>query len=282
MRARAAMFDTTNEQYLISSGTERFIVSTDDSIIARKLYSERQFDLDKFYLASQLTKFSATESTFIDVGANIGSICLPLLKRKEVNHAIAIEPEGQNFRLLRANAILNEVDARLTALNVAVCESDGEDLVLELSNDNHGDHRIRVSRSAGNFDEPNRAECHVQGVSLDTLLSEHAPKSLETQDRSTFLWIDTQGYEGAVLKGATRTLSVGHPLVMEFWPYGLKRSGGYNDLKSALGTSSYKWVFDLSETAPAARTLSDETLDAIYSRLGEAWPFTDLLLTSDP
>ncbi|MEM6899504.1 MAG: hypothetical protein AAF583_07030, partial [Pseudomonadota bacterium] len=84
VRARAAMFDTTNDRYLISSGTERFIVSTDDSIIARKLYSERQFDIDKFYLASQLTNFSATESTFIDVGANIGSICLPLLKRKEV------------------------------------------------------------------------------------------------------------------------------------------------------------------------------------------------------
>src|SRR6185295_2398318 len=39
------------------------------------------------------------------------------------------------------------------------------------------------------------------------------------------VWIDIQGHEGQLFLGARDTLSHGAPLLTEFWPYGIRRSG---------------------------------------------------------
>ena len=39
------------------------------------------------------------------------------------------------------------------------------------------------------------------------------------------VWVDIQGHEGQFFEGARHFLSQGTPVVSEFWPYGIKRSG---------------------------------------------------------
>ena len=39
------------------------------------------------------------------------------------------------------------------------------------------------------------------------------------------IWIDVQGYEGFVYRGAGGTLAGGLPTVSEVWPYGILRAG---------------------------------------------------------
>ncbi len=45
---------------------------------------------------------------------------------------------------------------------------------------------------------------------------------------TSLVWIDTQGHEGHVLKGATNLIASRRIryVVCEFWPYGLERSDG--------------------------------------------------------
>jgi hypothetical protein len=43
--------------------------------------------------------------------------------------------------------------------------------------------------------------------------------------RGSLLWVDVQGHEGQFFMGAEQTLRRGVPVVAEFWPYGINRSG---------------------------------------------------------
>ncbi len=257
---------------LLAAGQETFIVSTQDKIISRAVYETREFDLDKFFTARRLLGVQTNALTLLDIGANIGTICIPLVARGEVAAAIAIEPEPQNFKLLKANIVLNEVEDQITAMNVALASDPTENLTFELSADNFGDHRVHQSRSDGAFGEEERKVVSVAAKTLDEVMA--------TQPSSeTFIWMDTQGYEGHILAGAPKTLRDAPPMVIEFWPYGMKRCESFAPLKTALQQSSYTHFWDLGTPDSPAQRLNDTVLDSLYNRLGEAWPFTDLLLT---
>ena len=80
-----------------------------------------------------------------DIGANIGVTCIPAVNRGLVKRAIAVEPEPENFKLLKLNIILNNLEDKIETLNYALSSESDKFLNLEISNDNSGDHRIRPS-----------------------------------------------------------------------------------------------------------------------------------------
>ena len=43
------------------------------------------------------------------------------------------------------------------------------------------------------------------------------------------VWVDVQGYEGRLFRGAKRTLEGGAPVLAEVWPYGIRRAGMERD-----------------------------------------------------
>lgn len=269
--ARALFFETSKGEFIVANGAESYIVSTKDKIIAKSLFRSSEFDLDKFFLAQRLANISNKDFTLIDVGANVGSICLPLVKRGVVSDSIAIEPDPYNFKLLRANIIINSVEDRVIAINKALGATNGDTLTFELSSDNFGDHRIHSKKKSGRYDEEKRRHISVESATLDSVLSEHKRKNL-------FLWMDVQGYEGHILKGASDTLKEGYPMVIEFWPYGLDRADSYQALKEALIKSNYSVFYDLDEKAPKPVKLDATELDAMYHRFGDAGG-NDILLT---
>ena len=79
-------------------------------------------------------------------------------------------------------------------------------------------------------------------------------------------WIDTQGHEGHVLSGASRLIQANVPIVIEFWPYGLKRSGGYPLLRQFLARQNR--VLDIHQPLGDQASLSLEELDQRFSQ----WP----------
>ena len=92
-----------------------------------------------------------------DIGANIGSICIPAVKRNLVETAFAVEPVSKNFQLLRINVILNNLDEKIKPFNFALSSEDDQNLDMELASDNSGDHRIRLNKSDTNlYDEEKR------------------------------------------------------------------------------------------------------------------------------
>ena len=181
---------------------------------------------------------------FVDIGANIGHVCIPLLLYGICSRVIAIEPDPDNYKLLRCNAILNDIESKIDFHNIAVGRYSSETLDLELSNDNFGDHRIRVSDAPGLYKENSRQVRKVESKSLDSLFG------AKLTSEELMLWIDVQGYEGEVLAGASLLLANKPPVVIEFWPYGLKRSQGFESLIKAI--SVYDYFYDLLLDRPIA------------------------------
>lgn len=205
-------------------------------------------------------------STFLDVGANIGTHSLFSL-RCGFRRAVCIEADPRNFKLLRANQILNDVDQDCVNILAAASSKAGES-TFELSPTNFGDHRVRLETARQHLhDEGSWQLITVSTKPLDTILSD---VSVNYRDIG-LVWIDTQGHEGHVLSGAGELLRTGVPIVAEFWPYGLERSGGYKLLRDAISNSGRR-MFDLRQCIvsgnPKQIDLEIE-LDEIYQSMLE-------------
>jgi FkbM family methyltransferase len=197
--------------------------------------------------------------------------------RHGVDRVIAIEPDSENVRFLRANLAFNDVQDQVTIYEMALSDADGM-VVLERSEDNWGDHRVRVGDSFGPdlHDEGLRTTSEVSARRLDSLV-EASDIDLDTID---LVWMDAQGHEGHILAGAARLAAAGIPIVTEYWPYGLRRAGAL-DRFHALVTKRHGTVIDLREpTVALAADWVAELTDRYTADTGadQTVPYTDLLL----
>jgi len=250
-------------------GAEHFVIDTrDKGGMPKQLFAEGTYDFGDFTLTLELLQrhnvYSGTPTLLIDVGANIGPICIIAVARAYSKRAIAIEPEPHNCRLLRANIALNGLTETISVHESACGMFDNETLALELSEDNLGDHRIRLNDLLGRDNEDKRHKIHIQSNTLDTLCPVDPAEN-------TLIWMDTQGYEGYVLAGARRWLEARTPLVAEFWPYGMKRVNSFELMKVAL--ANYAGFHDLWRHPNRFRPISD--LDDLYAELDKAGDFSE-------
>jgi FkbM family methyltransferase len=160
----------------------------------------------------------------IDVGGYVGMISIGFLKAGIFHQALALEPNPNNFSLLQRNIEQNNLQDMMHSRNVAVSDSRGR-LAMELSHKNFGDHRIRSSAHQEDdfFRESDRQTIEIEAIPLDELYAEEPDIFSDVR----LVWMDIQGHEGKFFKGAPQFFSQ-HPrlpVIMEFWPYGLRRSG---------------------------------------------------------
>lgn len=264
--------------WVASTDIGHFVTSTRDSVIGASLRQTRQFqERDVATAVGFIERLGLTVKlgTFLDVGANIGTHSIFALKYG-FSAAICIEPDEENFKLLRVNQILSGVDQLCTNVQVAASDRNAKGM-LSISPDNLGDHRV-VAREGDNADR--RVTKDISLRTLDVLLA-----NLNVPVSSIGLcWIDTQGHEGHVLAGARSLHELRTPMVVEFWPWGLNQSKGYSLLREIISLGAFE-IFDLScpmEQANSAR-IPVETLDLMYKEylsLGkqEGGRHTDLLL----
>jgi FkbM family methyltransferase len=140
-------------------------------------------------------------SSFVDVGANIGTHALYALARAGFQRALCIEADANNFKLLRVNQILNDLDHRCINVLAAASHENGV-AKLQLSPVNFGDHRVCAPSSpAVNVYGEDKWELRdVPRKRLDTILEDTGinPRNVG------LVWIDTQGHDGHVLRGRRR------------------------------------------------------------------------------
>jgi FkbM family methyltransferase len=185
--------------------------------------------------------------TVLEVGANIGTETVSMLVRHGVERVVAVEPDPENVRFLRANLALNGVQDRVKIHQMALSDADGT-LTLEYSEKNWGDHRIRVPAPSGPdlLNEGQRVAVEIPAHTLDSL----ADAGEIDLDDIDLVWMDAQGHEAHILAGAELLAAAGIPIVTEYWPYGLRRVGAL-DRFHALVAQRHSVVIDL-------RTDSDE------------------------
>jgi FkbM family methyltransferase len=215
--------------------------------------------------------FPTGRGTFLDVGANIGLVSIPLVERRGVR-CLAFEPEPRNYRWLERNIARHGLEALFQTFEVAL-HSENQTLCFELSATNFGDHRLRGEADP----EPDsaRESIFVPGRCLDDLVC------LEELPCPIVAKVDTQGAEVRVLRGASRSLPLIEHLICEYWPYGLHRMGDSAEMLNEILTAFPFGAVLSAEGLPRRLTSTQELLQGLswIPTDGSDRGFYDLLLS---
>lgn len=188
-----------------------------------------------------------------DVGANNGVMSLYFAtKVGREGHVYAFEPISQNVRIIQENARLNELE-NITAIHAAVGDRE-RDVEIDLDTSSVSSHALglqtrRIQHAAeivlGRFDGP----------------------------PPTFLKIDVEGYEAAVLRGAQALLSYTPNLGIEVHPkFGMERyHAQIEDLVTLVDWHCYECWAVRRETNFTPEPWSPETPLAHQDQLESGW-----------
>ena len=153
------------------------------------------------------------QAIVVDVGANIGYYSLIAADQLQGGGQVfAFEPDAQNFALLEKNLHENAL-THVQAVNAAL-SNESRSGHLFLSENNFGDHQIYNNGE-------NRQQQKIELVNGGQYLHDKIT-------RIDLLKIDTQGAEYGVVAGLMPLLKAsgqGLSIIIEFWPYGLRRAG---------------------------------------------------------
>jgi len=247
--------------------------SNRDRGVGRILFMRGEYEHEQLDRAVALGGFPARgRGWLLDVGANVGTVCIALARRGAFTRALAVEPAPDTFRHLVKNVARNGLGDAIRCVNAALSATTGT-AELELST-NSGDHRVRVAGplAAEQYHERTRPLVRVPLRRLDDLLDEHGIARADVG----LLWMDVQGHEQHVLEGAPKLLAVGVPLVVELWPYGLRRAGVEPEAFVEYLGARFRSYYDLGESTPPARPTAE--LPAILGELPSYKSFADILL----
>lgn len=270
--ARAASFDAiyaAGNLDLIYTKHEKecYLVNCRDAMISKSLFVAGEFEFHRFIKVMNLLKshgyIKDKIDLLIDVGANIGNICIPAITRGYATESIAIEPDPLNFHILKTNIVLNTKEDFIKAYEMAAGAIDNEILKLEISEDNCGDHRISVTHSPGIYETGERKKIEIKSNTIDSIVKSNPSQTM-------LLHVVVQGYEGLALKGAKKLLQSKPPILIEFWPYAIARAKSLEALIES--TKHYEGFYFLGHpsTTPSTYPLYPMTdIKKFYEEIGE-------------
>ncbi|MEO5995904.1 MAG: FkbM family methyltransferase [Chitinophagaceae bacterium] len=138
-----------------------------------------------------ILKHLRPNAVFLDIGANIGAITLPVcIQRKDLT-VMCIEASPKVFSYLSENVKMNKI-GNCILVNKAVSDVDGQKVQFFSPPDQHG----KGSLSPVFTDQSE----YVETITLDTLLGQHNLNSVD------FIKIDIEGHEYYAFKSAEKTL----------------------------------------------------------------------------
>ena len=143
---RGLIYDVISEKEKfieLKSKDEKLLIFSNDKYLSRDLFINNEFDLFKLEKVNKIIKNNNLK-TLYDIGANIVVKSIPALNRGYFKYAHAVEPEMNNFNLLEKNVQLNNLHKKIFTYNYALSNSDDAHLQMELSDENSGDHRVRL------------------------------------------------------------------------------------------------------------------------------------------
>ena len=268
---RDLIYSSFPKNELLLGNTEEglhYVINSSDDTIGRIVFRSRK-SFDSHHLVISLKILNVKKKILLDVGANIGTVGLFAVKQGLVSNCIAFEPDPTNFQLLKTNVKINNLADKFELHNVALASDNVGPLLFELSPKNFGDHRIHVSNSTGLSGEKKRKVITVETNSLNRVCE-------KINLDECILSMDTQGFEGDILSGASSLIDASVPIITEFYPYCLMRTNGLNKFYSALSKSKYKTFYDLRNPTISI-DFSIEEIKKIAKELGTDGAFTDLL-----
>ena len=210
-----------------SDGLHYVATSKDNTILGTMYLNQKNWAEKSMRLFRMLTdKFYGIDDSnglFLDLGANIGTTGIYFLKKFVPNlKLLAFEPDPENYKLLRANLILNDLYENAIVENYGLGDTETE-MTMYRAPLNPGSNSLVV-------DDRQEKEL-VKIIPLDKYFEEN---KLNAKDIK-YIWIDTEGFEPQVLLGAKNILTENPaPVFMEFNPDLYKKYGYYEKMMQFL------------------------------------------------
>jgi FkbM family methyltransferase len=187
-----------------------------------------------------------------DIGANIGGISLPLLKKHGGLTSVLFEPSAEVAgRLIRNLSINPDILDRAKVMNVALSDSEGL-TEFYVSNEPFNSGTAGLGHSHNRFQFP----ISVQAYTGDSLI---AAGKCPVPD---IIKIDVEGFEINVFKGLQQTLVKHHPpILFEHSLYRLKERNSAHDETARFLQSLGYTVFRLTDNKPVTSDDLDRDAD---------------------
>jgi len=194
--------------------------------------------------------------TFLDIGANIGLISLPIAARLKAptnspgSFVYAVEAMPSNFLSLCTNISLNKLDRLIVPINVGVGAEEGETSIQIEGDDPERTGTANILPSVSCLTMPLKIR------PIDLLVAER-----QLPGDISLIKIDTDGYDFEVLKGAQKLLRENRPLIyaeldehcLSWHGYGIKEVRAYLD-----GIDYYVWPVKSMSPPRFSSTVSAE------------------------
>jgi FkbM family methyltransferase len=197
---------------LVKVGGTQFLVFKGQDLISNHLKRELYED-DIHQLCLKLL-VDEPAGVVLDIGANLGTFCLPLARKVPKHTYHAFEPQRIVYYQLCGNAFINGLD------NVH-CHNFGlsnrrDALLLEMP-----DYASETNIGAFSIDKQvreNEYECPTKGATENIVLF---PLDEGEHRNIRLIKIDVEGHELEVLKGAKKTLKDNNypPIIFEAWTW---------------------------------------------------------------
>ena len=222
-----------------ADGLTFFFKNTDHSILDNMVESHKIWaseDMD--FILGYYDSISARPGTIVDIGANVGTSVIYFRNKLGADTEFyAVEPVTDNFNLLKANCVINGF-SDINAFRYGISDAIGE-ANLEINPANMATCKIAGSDSDNlvfEKDESSYVGDTVPLITLDAFVSQNGIN----KDAPVLFWIDVEGHEPEVFKGAKETFKDTDSVVFcEFNPKLYKHNGSYDafldDIKSCFG-----------------------------------------------
>lgn len=150
------------------------------------------------------TPKNASPSVFLDIGANIGNHTCFFAQR--FSRTISAEPSEVVASILRSNVLLNGLQDKVTIVEAAISDRNGSALHYTSTGDNLGGSSLDDTRR----DTLSTKGKEVQVITGDVMVSSAA----SVGELVSFVKIDVEGHEYAVIEGLVETLRRDHPVLL--------------------------------------------------------------------
>ena len=258
---RSAIYNSNlkKNKFLYSENREiKYMMHTSDWI-SKKLFIDQSFDDRILKKVTKILNIKKNKNILVNIGAHIGSTCIPALKFKHFKRLIAFEPSKKNFNLLAANIFLNDLGNKAKIFNLAL--SNKKTLLKLKKFQNSGDYRIVEKRNK-----------NVEIIESDIL--DNYTKNLNK--KNTLIFIDAQGHEPRIFMGSKQTLKKKIPIVFEFAPFLMTDNWlkGFNVI-----FKNYKYFYDLHKPVIKRRLKKNEIMN-LHKKLNTVKKnnYTDILI----
>jgi FkbM family methyltransferase len=246
------------------------LVPSDDVSIRPKLFLDgTRGDLIYLQRAVELARERGVQiegTTFLDIGANLGTTSLAAIREHAFGRVVACEPDPDNARYLRATASLNGLEEIIVVVEAAVSDRAGQAVWRSGRTSAEG-----ISTGTGTLRLDRSGAGQVEVVALDDLVA----RGFVEPASVGMVWLDVQGFEGHALAGAEQVLAGGAPVVVAVRRRQLKRTDGRAIFLSATASHFVSFV-DLREHGAPEWVPRVRPIGELVEVL--AGPTTDVLL----